>query len=277
MLELKAHAKINLGLSVTAKRADGFHELDTLFARLDVFDTVRLEPRPTGITLKVEGAELPTGQGNLCYRAAEAYLRAATLDKGLAITLVKRLPIAAGLGGGSSDAAAVLRGAAQLYPSSVDLHQLALALGSDVPFFMLDETAARGRGRGELLEPVALPSLQLVLANPGVHVTAAEAYGQVTGFSAGLNLEALLPQLTSLATGQSPAYVNTLQEAVVARHPDIAAVLTALKTAGLRGVLMSGSGPTCFGLASSQNEAAEVAASLQTLYPEWWLVATRTV
>ena len=274
MLELNAYAKVNLGLSVTGKRADGFHELDTLFARVNVFDTVRLGSVPSGITLRVKGADLPTDEGNLCYRAAQLYLAAAGVKNGLAIDLVKRLPVAAGLGGGSSDAAAVLRGAARLYPAKVDLHTLALALGSDVPFFVMGTAAARGRGRGELLEPLVLPPLHLVLVNPLVHVTAAEAYKNLSGFTDELALEKLLKQLSSPS---EPTYFNALQRAVVQRYPEIAEVLAALKNRDLRGVLMSGSGSTCFGLAKGKKEAADCAAAIKREFPAWWVVATQTV
>ena len=167
---VKAHAKVNLGLNIVAKRGDGYHEIDTLMARLKLHDVVTLEPTDNsvvqGVTLSVSGADLPEDASNLAYRAAQRYLEAAGETRGIRLSLDKHIPVAAGLGGGSSNAAAVLRGLAELYTSEVDLEALAKVLGSDVPFFLLNTPAARGRGRGEKLEPLPLPTLHLVLVNP---------------------------------------------------------------------------------------------------------------
>lgn len=146
-LELRAPAKLNLFLEVLGKRPDGYHELDSVFAEVDLADTVRLAPA-AGISLTVEGGDAPAGPANLAWRAAEA------LGVGAEIHLVKRIPAGAGLGGGSSDAAAVLRGLAQLYGIGTDLAGPARALGADVPFFLTGGTA-RCRGIGEQVEPVA--------------------------------------------------------------------------------------------------------------------------
>lgn len=255
MLALEARAKVNLGLAVLGRRPDGFHEIDTLMARLELADRLTLEPRPQGIALTVTGAELPAGRGNLAYRAAEAYLAAAGWPGGVALRLKKRVPVAAGLGGGSSDAAAVLRGLARLYPAPVDLLALAAGLGSDVPFFVLDVSAARATGRGEGLEPCALPPLALVLVNPGVAVSAADAYAWLERGRMGR---------------------NALEPGVVRRHPVVGEALAALRAAGLRDVLMSGSGATCFGVAANEGEARAVARALAKRQPGWWVRPTRT-
>lgn len=276
----KAHAKVNLGLSVLGRREDGYHEIDTLFARLELHDEVRLEPRAHGVELEVRGADLPAGRGNLAYEAAQGYLEAAGAAGGVLIRLDKRIPVAAGLGGGSSDAAAVLRGLARLYPArydparhdpvGVDLLTLGRALGADVPFFVRDLPAARARGVGERLSPLALPPLHLVLVNPGVAVSAGDAYGWLTGLGLPLELERLVPSLAA-----EPVYSNGLQPGVVAREPFIAQALAAVAEAGLRGPLMSGSGATCFGLAQDAAHAEGVAADLQRRHPQWWVRATR--
>lgn len=271
-MELKAYAKLNLGLSVTTKRDDGFHELDTVFVRINVHDVLRLAPQAKGISLSITGADLPTDSSNLCYRAAELYLTKAALQTGLAVHLKKQIPIAAGLGGGSSDAATILRGLAELYPANVDLLALAAELGSDVPFFVKDMSAARGRGRGEVLEPLSLPKLHLVLVNPGIHVSAGEAYAKLDAFTPALNLEKITSSLK-----QEPSYFNALQPGVLKTYPDVEGVLAALSDANLRGAMMSGSGSTCFALAQNENEAADVAASLKAENPEWWVRAATTL
>lgn len=268
MRVVKAHAKVNLGLSVLAKRGDGYHEVDTLMARISLHDDVRLEPIASGIELEVHGEGVPADGTNLAYQAAERYLEAAEAPGGVRLTLEKRIPVAAGLGGGSSDAAAVLRALADLYPSEVDLLELAKTLGADVPFFVQDVPAARARGRGEKLTPVTLPALHLLLANPGFAVSTKEAYAALQTFSPRLDLERLL---TRLREGAEPGYLNALQPGVLALKPAIREVLTALRELGLRGVLMSGSGATCFGLARSEADAVRLAEELQRTHPGWWV------
>lgn len=272
-LTLKAHAKVNLGLNVTGKRADGFHELDTLFVRLELHDVVKLEKQSGGVSLQVSGADLPADASNLAFQAATAYLQAANRPGGVHIHLSKHIPIAAGLGGGSSDAAAVLRGLARLYPAKIDLTGLALSLGSDVPFFLLDETAARGRGRGERLEPLKIPPLDLVLVNPGLQVSAGAAYSKLKGFAGGLNLDTLIASLQTA----TPSYANSLQAGVLELEPGIRTVLDALGATSLRGVRMSGSGSTCFGLAKDKAHADEIAAHLRANHPAWWVSSSSTV
>ena len=229
MLELRACAKVNLGLSVLGRRGDGFHSLDTLFARLELHDTVRLELVSEGIELHVTGADLPTDHRNLAFRAAALYL-ASLPTGGVRIRLHKRIPVAAGLGGGSSDAAAVLRGLARLYPADLDVLELAQSLGSDVPFFVSDLSAARGRGRGEVLEAVTLPELHFVLVNPGVAVSARDAYANVQAFGVPLKVEALL---SNVRTGAEPAFPNSLQAGVLRLEPAVAEVLAALRATTL--------------------------------------------
>jgi 4-diphosphocytidyl-2-C-methyl-D-erythritol kinase len=280
---INAYAKVNLGLNIIAKRGDGFHEVDTLLARLELHDELILEPRVQGISLTIENADLPTDNKNLAYRAAELYLNVApeTFNKssgqdarGVHIHLKKNIPLAAGLAGGSSDAAAVLRGLSKMYPSTVDLMLIAKELGSDVSFFVQDLQGARARGRGEKLEPVTLPKLYIVLVNPGIHISAKEAYENLQNFSARLKLESILGKLSN---NQEPGYLNALQPGVMLLYPKVREVLTALRQTGLRGVMMSGSGSTCFGLANSLQEAQKIGSSLREKHPEWWIRATVTV
>ena len=273
-LELKAYAKVNLGLNVVAKRGDGYHEIDTLMAKVSVYDTVRLGPN-SSITLDVRGADLGEQEDNLAFRAAKLYFEATQQGGGVHITLEKRIPVAAGLGGGSSDAGAVLRGLSQLYPADgIDLFDLAKTLGSDVPFFVSDLSAARARGRGEKLEPIDLPELHLVLLNPRVPISAKTAYENLQNFSPRLKLDDLLKNLQA---GEEPGYLNALQPGVMLREPYIREVITALRLEGLRGVMMSGSGSTCFGLAKDETQAQEVEVKFEAMYPNWWVKAVRTL
>lgn len=275
-LHLFAPAKINLGLSVpgvvpAGQPHAGYHTLHTVMLPLDVGDTLTVTPAGT-LTLRVEGADLPTDGRNLVYRAARLYLDAAAISEGADIVLHKRLPLAAGLGGGSSDAASTLLALSRLYPSDTDLPALAVCLGADVPFF-LTPGAALAEGIGERLTPLSLPPLHLVLFNPGVAVSAADAYrwlGETGAFTPPLDLTALG---TALAAGGPLPYFNALQPEVQRRHPEIAAALKALEDAGLHSPLMSGSGSTCFALAASRQEAERAAARLQAGHPGDWIRA----
>ena len=272
---INAYAKVNLGLSVLGRRSDGFHEVDTLLVRLELHDSLTLNPTEKGVRLELTGATIDVApEQNLAYRAAELYLREAGTAGGVKIGLEKRIPIAAGLGGGSADAGAVLRGLKQLYPADLDILVLAAQLGSDVPFFTAELGAARATGRGEVLEPLAVPELQLVLVNPGVAVSAGDAYGRLEKLTEPLELKTISRQLEQ---NEEPGYFNALTDGVVGLEPVVGEVLAVLRRTGLKGVLMSGSGSTCFGLAATQREAQLLAATLKEAYPEWWVLATQTL
>lgn len=291
--ETRAHAKVNLGLAVLARRGDGFHEVETLMVRVELADEVRITLVPSGTsngpcgavelvvhdhTPSAESAPLAADVSNLAYRAAAAYMGSYQPSGGgpapaVKLELVKRIPVAAGLGGGSSDAAAVLRLLEAELGGSVPVTELARNLGSDVPFFVHDLSAAVARGRGERLTPFELPVLHLVLVNPGFPITAAEAYRDLLGFTPRLHAERTLERLM---TGKMPGWRNALQPGVLRRYPQLREVLAALKDVGLTGAQMSGSGPTCFALAESAANAAAAAAELRKREPSWWTLATNT-
>ncbi len=283
MITERAFAKVNLGLAVIARRGDGFHELDTMFALIGLHDDVSGSPAVhCSLEVMVEGAvpgaDALTGAmgDNVALQAARAF-QDATGSGGASLRLVKRIPVAAGLGGGSADAAAVLRIMARLYPehqASVDLEALARQLGSDVPFMLSGQRAARGRGRGERLEPIGLPELHVVLVNPGVSVMVQDAYAELQNFSRRPKHAVLIE---AIREGRDPRWINALQPGVTRQRPAIREAITALRAAGLHGVLMSGSGATCFGIAADgRSAAAEIAAALQAEYPQWWVRADCT-
>lgn len=267
-----APAKINLGLSVTGRLENGYHTLDTLFCTLDVGDTLHLEPSESGIELSIAGADLPVTSENLVYRAAAAYLEQLGFG-GVRMHLEKRLPIAAGLGGGSSDAAACLRGLQRLYKSQLDLPSIAVKLGADVPFLLLGG-AARASGIGEILTPLHCPEIHVVLVNPSVGITAKEAYLGLHGrFGQVLEVEQIL---VALEQKQPPPYRNDLELPVLKAYPIVQEVKNLLEQHGLFGVLMSGSGSTCFGLARSAEEAMQVAQAIQLEQPSWWVRSAKS-
>ena len=274
-IRIFAPAKVNLGLSVLLRRPDGYHDLSTLMAPLSVGDELEVSAA-AGLSLAVIGAELPTDSGNLVYRAAAAYLRAAGQPGGARITLHKRLPLAAGLGGGSSDAASTLLALARLYPAPVNLPELARRLGADVPFF-LPGGAALAEGTGERLTPADVPGVWLVLLNPGIAISAADAYrwlDEEGHYTPPLNIHSVQGALRS---GGPVPYVNALQPAVLVRHPQVSAALSAVTQAGLHSPLMSGSGSTVFALARDERQARATQAALQVQFPTWWTQAAQVM
>ena len=295
-----APAKVNLGLRITGQRPDGNHELESVFLPLDLGDEVELEVAPArlssvALTLDpgpVEG--VPGDASNLAYRAAEAFLEVAGragCTGSVRIRLHKRIPAAAGLGGGSSDAGAVLRSLARLFPAALSakaLGELALDLGADVPFF-LDPRPARVSGIGERIEPLTgWPAFSLVLANPGLPLATAEVFRVVDSLHLDRSLERtpLDPRLLSLGPGPTRAGVdatpalawshlleNDLESAAIRLCPPVARLQEQLRGAGARAVGMSGSGPTLFGVFEDPEAAAAGLARADFQPPVWARVA----
>ena len=291
VVRVVAPAKVNLGLRVAALRGDGYHQIDTIFAALDLTDALRVrigpaagaEPEVTG-TIRADDpfvtADLPPmDDANLAVRAARSWLAASGARLDVRIELDKRIPVAAGLGGGSSDAAAVLRGletasdpvaAGRVERDPVDGAALAKRLGSDVPFFRSGLAAARGRGRGERLTERTLAPRALVLANPGVPVPVARAYEVLGGYGPPIDWEALTRAWNE---GETPPLRNDLQHGVFRIAPEVRAAWSALAEAGGRRAILSGSGGTSFALADDAAHAERIADALRTAWPDWWVRA----
>lgn len=278
---LAASAKLNLGLRVLGRRDDGYHEIDTTMVRVDLADELSVATGSGADTLirvaagdpTVDASSLPLGDENLVLRAIRAYRLAAGAagPPPLEVRLMKRVPLAAGLGGGSSDAATMLRWLAAAYPAGVDVVALAVTLGSDVPFFAGGWPAARARGRGEYLEPVRVEPFTAVLVNPGASVSAAAAYAwwRPDPGRAGSPADG--------GSGLRPsdqALRNDLERGVAERVPAVAEALGRLRDAGAGPVAMSGSGATCFAVVE-EARAASVAAELTGARPSWWVRVVR--
>ena len=277
---LRAPAKINLGLEVLRRRADGFHDINTLFATVGLYDDLRLRRRSDGIIrCTVEGnPALESDRSNLCVRAAET-LRAAIGDPGLGldIGLRKTIPIGAGLGGGSSDAASVLIGGRALWKEDPreDLPALAATLGSDVPFF-LHGGVAHAESRGEILRPlsIALP-WSVLLINPGIHIPTPWAYRMVgrDGERPASDLVALLEAGLDDPLSLREEVVNDFEPAMFAEYPLLREIKGRLYEHGALFALMSGSGSTMFGLFGSDEGATEAAGA----FPGYWSAVTRFI
>jgi 4-diphosphocytidyl-2-C-methyl-D-erythritol kinase len=280
-VDILAHAKINLTLEVLRRRADGYHDIVSVMQAIDLADLVRLRVRPgAGIELKVLGADLPAAAGNLAWDAAAAWLRAAgpggagsvTAESEFAveIELTKRIPIGAGLGGGSADAAAVLFGLNTLFDrplGAAALYRLAARVGSDVPFFLAGGTC-RASGRGEKLRRLPpVPPLWVVVVAPAVPVETQWAYAARSSEELTSN-GAYSTMLESAIRKRSTSLIarhlsNDLERVVARRYGVVAETLEAMRAA-TRVACMSGSGSAVFALADEQREALRVAEVLRS-------------
>lgn len=277
-----APAKVNLGLRVVGRRADGYHLLESAFAPLDLADRLRIQIEPAAVTevrLEVAGhaAGVPAGPENLVVRAAQAYLKAAHVTARVSIELEKVVPVGAGLGGGSSDAATTLRALAEHYANAIApaaLAALALSLGADVPFF-LDPRPAWVTGVGEQIAPFDEPlrPLDLVLVTPSPGLPTADVF---RGFDATLTPPRasrrmpplrgspgrnLIAALEDEGSHLAELLTNDLEPVATQLRPAIQRIRGELERIGARTVAMSGSGPTVFGLFRT-SEQARAAASM---------------
>jgi 4-diphosphocytidyl-2-C-methyl-D-erythritol kinase len=275
-----APAKVNLYLHVLGRRADGYHRLDSLVAFADIGDEVTATPADT-LTLTLGGPEAEAiaglGDDNLVLRAARLLAARAGIRASASLHLDKRLPAAAGIGGGSSDAAATLRALSRLWKRPLDeqsLMALALQLGADVPACLAGRPVWVG-GVGEELEPAAaLPPAGIVLANPRRSLPTAAVFGRRTGrFSAAGRFQSMPSDAMGLAAAVASRH-NDLTKAALELAPEIGAVLERL--AALPGALiarMSGSGATCFALFADRTAALAAGEVLATVEPGWWTAA----
>jgi len=280
-LALRTSAKVNLALEVLGKREDGYHEIATVLQAVDLFDRLKVEVADT-LSLHTDDPALPTDDGNLVMRAARLLQKAAGVDAGARIRLTKRIPVAAGLGGGSSDAAATLWGLNRLWKLRwpvARLQELAVELGMDVPFF-LGSGRAMATGRGERLTP--LPSgggYALVLVNPRVALSTREVYGRVpAGWRAEpTGTERVVEALRTRNVGKvAAALTNNLERVVEPVMPVVARMKAALLAAGALAAIMSGSGPTVFGLARSLDHARQIRTRVSRAGWACWAVRTNS-
>jgi len=277
----KAPAKINLTLRVVGRRADGYHELDSLVVFAGVADTVTLEPAAE-TTLAIDGPNATAcgpDADNLVLKAERALRADVGRLRGGHFRLQKNLPVAAGIGGGSADAAAALRLLARVNGLPADhpaLAAAALATGADVPV-CLASAARVMRGVGEILSaPVALPALPAVLVNPGVPLATRDVFKAIAGMRGSDVALGPVPDEAEALFAYLDTHGNDLTAPAVACEPAVGAVLDALgQLPGVRRTRMSGSGPTCFALFDGTEQAEAAARQLKAARPDWWVEATR--
>jgi 4-diphosphocytidyl-2-C-methyl-D-erythritol kinase len=269
LLRVRAPAKINRSLRIVGTAADGYHDLRTVFQSLALHDTLTFRERSGPFGLECDDSACPTDERNLVWRAAEAIARAAGgagAPRDIVIRLAKRIPMQSGLGGGSSDAAATLRGFASLWGVDVPrdrLHALAASLGADVPFFLEGGTAL-GLDRGDLLFAlIDAPAAWVTLVLPAFGVSTKDAYGWWDSHASRGSQGSWGSQGSGSRGSQAGVdEVNDLQAAVVSRHPEIGRIVSGLLRQGARHAAMSGSGSAVFGLFSTRRAAEDAARAL---------------
>jgi 4-diphosphocytidyl-2-C-methyl-D-erythritol kinase len=256
-LHLKSHAKVNLRLEILKRREDGYHELRTVFQKISLHDTLRFSLRKEkGISITSDHPKLPLGRKNLVYHATQSMFKVCGYRGGVDIEIEKRIPLGAGLGGGSSNAAATLMALNLLLEmnlSQKELMEMGFGIGADVPFFFL-RGAAIGSGIGERLRKEELPRLWYVLIYPSFEVSTRWAYRHfvLTNKQFHINLHRFL----GTPEGISRILLNHLEGVVSRRYPQIGLMKKLLLSAGALGALMTGSGPTVFGLFPEAKSAA---------------------
>ena len=302
-IEIHSFAKINLGLLVKAKRPDGFHNIETIFVPIQLSDRITLKKIDKGIILKIHCPKkrikqgllidryetkksleslvqvpvkqlIPEGKTNLAYKAAKLFFTKTKIKKGAEILLEKNIPVGAGLGGGSSNAASVLQGLNCLYGQPLnkkELHNLALKIGMDVPFFLTSK-ACYATGRGDILKPIKIPKLNIVLYFPGFPIITKWAYSKLKGQSSkfkakktkikgeraltngALSLMILRKKLVDGDLSDLPRLIrNSFEDLVFAHYPDLARIKDFFLNHGAYAASLSGSGSAIFGLVQTKN------------------------
>ena len=265
LVTIHANAKINLTLDLLGKRPDGYHEVAMVMQEIGLEDILRLEKASEGIGLTMDAPGLPTGKRNLAWRAAQLIMDMYPVDGGVRIEIQKRIPIAAGLAGGSADAAGVLRGMNELFGLGLSMETLCVLgaqLGSDVPFCIMGGTML-ATGRGEVLHRLpAMPACFVVLAKPPISVSTAWAYQNYDLHGATRHPDNAEIQ-RRIAAGDlkavSKLLCNVLESVTIKKHKEIDGYKKLMDDNGAMASMMSGSGPTVFALADTEQKAVTIA------------------
>jgi 4-diphosphocytidyl-2-C-methyl-D-erythritol kinase len=277
-LEKKSPCKVNLLLNILGRRADGFHELETVMQPVNFFDELSFEQSGGGIQLSCSEKNLPTDSKNLVHRAAANFLSAAKISGGVKIHLEKKIPLAAGLGGGSGNAATTLLALNELFDrplAETKLRELAAALGSDIPFF-LQSRPALATGRGEKIQPLenfpALNGKAFLLIHPGFGISTPWAYQNLARFPDALNgrpgrAKELISKLQAgdLSAAGTEFY-NSLEAPALDKFPVLALYQEFLRANGALAALMSGSGSTTFAIAENVSTAESLAEKFKSQF-----------
>ena len=279
-IHIQSYAKINWTLDVLFKREDGYHELRTIYQTVSLHDELRVSETSSAIKIICQDPRVPCDETNLAYKAAVMLREVTGLSKGARIEIEKRIPVAAGLGGGSSNAAATLLALIKLWQIDIDeseMIRIAARLGSDVPFFLIGGTAL-GVGRGEEVYPIEESHCEnLLLVNPGFAVSTRDAYEKLSRLTSS-EAASIIPFTLLAAKGirELPLVArNDLEEPVLAAYPEIAEVKQRLLSLGAKHALMSGSGATVFGVFDNSEVAGRGESELRAF--GYWAERVRTV
>ena len=281
-ITLKSYGKINLGLDVLYKRQDGYHEINTIMQQIDLSDTVTIRENEEGIIIKSNNKDLPLDSTNLIYIAWKKIQEKTGINKGIEVILDKKIPIAAGLAGGSSNAAAILKGLNELWDlgfDEKDLREIGVEIGADVPFCIMGGTAlAKGIGE-ELTRLKPFKDKDLLLVNPGIQISTAEVYKSLNlKEKRRVNMEEIIQSIEKDDLNSlTKSIVNVMEEVVIRKNPIISEIKEDLIEYGALGSLMSGSGPTVFGLFDDKEKLNFCKEKLTNKYPKVRVYLTKTI
>ncbi len=279
MITLKAHGKINLSLDITGRREDGYHDISSVMQSVELCDIVTLQKNTSGeIRITVEPPIVPCNEENIAYKACRLMKELYNIPDGFDITIQKNIPVAGGMAGGSTNAAAVIRGISILCDLHLDISELmsvGLKIGADVPF-CIGESPALATGIGEVLEPVSgLPNdYWIVLVNPGVHVSTKVIYDAIdkTAVYGTVDNDKLVKYLKEDCFEKASACMKNIMEPVTAEFcPQVPEVIKQLKSAGAVHAMMSGSGATCFGIFGKEPNMKK----MKDIFPAYFVCLTK--
>lgn len=285
---IKSYAKVNLFLKVLDKRPDNYHNLESLFERISLFDKITLKNRPDNrIKITCDHPGVPVNESNLCFKAAKLLQDEFGIDKGLDIKISKRIPVGAGLGGGSSNAASVLIALNKLWKlnlTKAKLAKFASKIGSDAVFFVYEAPFAEARGRGEkihVLNKLNKVKLWQVLIAPKVHVSTPLIYSKFDQFSGLTKSASNVKILTSILVRKYPVsspglLFNSLEQVTLKLYPEVRRVKETLKAFGSENILMSGSGGAVFAIVPSGRKAAVLVKRIKRVVKPWQAFAVST-
>lgn len=276
----RAPAKVNLHLEVLFRRPDGYHEIETILQAIELYDELRLRRTSGPIHVQCSHPHVPTDRTNLCHRAAKLVRSRFGVSQGVEIHLEKKIPVAAGLGGGSSDAAATLLAVSRLWNLDLDseqLHELAVRLGADVPFFLRGGTQL-GRGIGELLTPIPASGMGAYLViTPDLRISTAETYERLrmglTRVSPKVNLQTI-KSLLSRFPERAWIGFNRLSDVIFPSYPQVHRLYLELEETGANLVMLSGSGPSLFAVYPDSDVAERVRSELELGRSSSWVVGS---
>ena len=277
MVSIKARAKVNLVLDIASKRPDGYHEVDMIMHKIDLYDVITVEQIENGIHITSDSGYLPLGESNIAYKAAKLMMDTYNLKTGFSIDIQKNIPVAAGLAGGSTDAAAVVDAIDSLMNLGMTIQEkmdLGVKLGADVPFCFLDKPA-RARGIGEkldVLKPVS--NIYIVLTKPSISVSTKDVYMNLVpeDYEHHPDVEGMIKAMQKNNIYDISSMMgNVLEKSTFRLYPQVEKLKGLVKSFGSKGTLMSGSGPSVYGLYSDKGKATSAYKNLKKTNPQTYL------